>query len=71
MIGRAVAGWIGGRIDRRDGEGGALGAAVGVAVYTMGKRVLPAVLVIGSGVLLARYLRTRFSDDRAALEAAE
>ena len=60
MIGKAIAGWIGNKIDRRDGEGGTLGALTGVAVYTLGKRVLPAAIVIGGGVLGARYLRNRF-----------
>lgn len=71
MIGKAIAGWIGNRIDRRDGEGGTLGAITGVAVYETGKRVLPAAILIGGGVLFARYLRNRFAGDAPVLEAAE
>ncbi|NML06567.1 hypothetical protein [Sphingomonas sp. G-3-2-10] len=71
MIGKAIAGWIGHAIDKRDGEGGTLGALTGVAVYETGKRVLPAAILIGGGVLLARYLRNRFAGDAPALEAAE
>ncbi|MDP5277714.1 hypothetical protein Q9Q95_02155 [Sphingomonas sp. DG1-23] len=47
MIGKAIAGWLGNRIDRRDGEGGTLGALAGVAVWEVGKRVVPAALVLG------------------------
>jgi hypothetical protein len=59
MIGKAIAGWIGSSIDRRDGEGGALGAITGVAAWEVGKRVVPAVLVLGAAALGARYLTRR------------
>ncbi|MDF7773724.1 hypothetical protein P1X14_00565 [Sphingomonas sp. AOB5] len=71
MIGKAIAGWIGHSIDRRDGEGGTLGAITGVAVYETGKRVLPAAILIGGGVLLARYLRKRLGGEEALPEPAE
>lgn len=48
MIGDAIAGWIGNRIDRRDGEGGTLGAVAGVLVWKTAKRVIPAALVLGA-----------------------
>jgi hypothetical protein len=60
MIGKAIAGWIGSRIDRRDGEGGTLGALTGVAAWEVGKRVVPAMLVLGAAAYGARYLSRRF-----------
>ncbi|MGK6356164.1 hypothetical protein ACMGDH_13185 [Sphingomonas sp. DT-207] len=48
MIGDAIAGWIGNRIDRRDGEGGTLGAVAGVLVWKTAKRVIPAAIVLGA-----------------------
>jgi hypothetical protein len=48
MIGDAIAGWIGNRIDRRDGEGGTLGALAGVLTWKVTKRVVPAALVLGA-----------------------
>jgi len=48
MIGDAIAGWIGNRIDRRDGEGGTLGALTGVLVWKATKRIVPAALVLGA-----------------------
>ena len=57
MIGKAIAGWLGNRIDRRDGEGGTLGALTGVALWEVSKRVVPAALVLG-GVAYAVH---RFS----------
>lgn len=62
MIGKMIAGWIGEKIDERDGEGGALGAMVGVAVWEVGKRVVPAALVLGAGYLGARYLMRQFDE---------
>lgn len=59
MIGKAFAGWIGSKIDRRDGEGGTLGALVGVAVWEVGKRVVPAAIVIGGVAYGARYVSRR------------
>jgi hypothetical protein len=41
MIGNAIAGWIGNRIDRRDGEGGTLGALAGVLTWKATKRIVP------------------------------
>jgi hypothetical protein len=48
MIGKAIAGWIGHRVDASDGEGGALGAVTGVALWEVAKRVVPAALVFGA-----------------------
>jgi energy-converting hydrogenase Eha subunit B len=59
MIGQAIAGWIGNRIDRRDGKGGTLGTLAGVATYALGKRALPVMLVAGGAVLAARAIRNR------------
>ena len=61
MIGKAIAGWIGSRIDRRDGEGGALGAAVGVATWEVAKRVVPAALVLGAAAWGARALSRKMN----------
>ncbi|NYT40567.1 hypothetical protein HZY97_07350 [Sphingomonas sp. R-74633] len=47
MIGDAIAGWIGNRIDRRDGEGGTLGALAGVLSWKAAKKIVPAALVVG------------------------
>ena len=57
MIGKAIAGWIGSKIDQRDGEGGTLGALAGVAVYSLGKRVIPAALVLGGAALAVRHFQ--------------
>ena len=65
MIGKLIAGWIGEKIDQRDGEGGTMGAMVGVAVWEVGKRVVPAALVLGAGYLGARYLMRQFEGDAA------
>jgi len=48
MIGDAIAGWIGNRIDRRDGKGGALGAIAGVLTWKATRRIVPAALVLGA-----------------------
>ncbi len=69
MIGKAIAGWIGSRIDQRDGEGGTLGAIAGVAVYETAKRVIPAAAVIGGGYLLVRYLTNRFGGEESVQPA--
>lgn len=61
MIGNAIAGWIGNRIDRRDGEGGTLGAIVGVATWQVARRVVPAAVLLGTAALGARYIAKRFS----------
>lgn len=48
MIGDAIAGWIGNKIDRRDGKGGTLGAIAGVLTWKAARRIVPAALVIGA-----------------------
>lgn len=60
MIGDLVAGYIGKRIDERDGEGGTLGTLAVVATWRVGKTVVPAAIVIGAAALGARYLRKRW-----------
>ncbi|WP_448661905.1 hypothetical protein ACG3SL_14610 [Sphingomonas sp. CJ20] len=59
MIGKAIAGWIGSKIDQRDGEGGTMGAIVGVVVWEVGKRVVPAAIVLGAAAYGARYVSRR------------
>lgn len=48
MIGDAIAGWIGNKIDRRDGKGGTLGAIAGVLTWKATRRIVPAALVLGA-----------------------
>jgi hypothetical protein len=64
MIGDALAALIGRSIDRRDGEGGTLGAAAGVAVWEVAKRVVPAALFVGGAALGARYLARKMQSDQ-------
>jgi hypothetical protein len=59
MIGKAIAGWLGSKIDRRDGEGGTLGAVTGVAVWEVSKKLVPAALVLGGAAYVARRLSRR------------
>ncbi|MDG2535044.1 hypothetical protein P6144_15395 [Sphingomonas sp. HITSZ_GF] len=61
MIGDAIAGWIGNRIDRADGEGGALGAIAGVLTWKAAKKIVPAAIVIGG----AAYAYHHFTRGRA------
>lgn len=56
MIGDAIAGWIGNRIDRSDGEGGALGAIAGVLTWKAAKKIVPAAIVIGGAAYAYHYL---------------
>lgn len=60
MIGKAIAAYLGERIDKRDGKGGTLGALTGVAVYAVAKRVLPVVLLAGAAAVGTHYLQKRF-----------
>ena len=62
MIGDFIAGWIGNRIDKRDGEGGTLGALAGVATWKVARKVVPAALFIGGAALGARYLARRWQN---------
>jgi len=59
MIGDAIAGWIGNRIDRRDGEGGTLGALAGVLVWKATRKVVPAAIVLGAVAYGAHKLSRR------------
>lgn len=61
MIGDAIAGWIGNRIDRRDGEGGTLGALAGVLTWKAAKRIVPAAIVLGVAAYGARKLSQRMN----------
>ncbi|WP_084239266.1 hypothetical protein [Sphingomonas asaccharolytica] len=66
MIGDLIAAAIGRDIDRRDGEGGTLGALAGVATWKVARRVVPAAIVIGGAALGARYLIRKFRNDPAS-----
>lgn len=61
MIGDAIAGWIGNRIDRRDGEGGALGAIAGVLTWKAAKKIVPAAIVLGAAAYGAHKLSQRIN----------
>ncbi|MES2988667.1 MAG: hypothetical protein V4808_12240 [Pseudomonadota bacterium] len=61
MIGKAIAAYIGNRIDRRDGKGGTLGALAGMAAFGLGRRVLPAAIVLGAAAYGARAIQKRFN----------
>ncbi|WP_296616195.1 hypothetical protein [Sphingomonas sp.] len=66
MIGDFIAAAIGRNIDQRDGEGGTLGAVVGVATWEVAKRVVPAAIVLGGAALGARYLMRKFGNEPAS-----
>jgi len=66
VIGDLIAAAIGRDIDRRDGEGGALGALAGVATWKVARRVVPAAIVIGGAALGARYLIRKFRNAPAS-----
>jgi len=60
MIGKLIAAYIGEKIDKRDGKGGALGAIAGATVYGLGKRVLPVAILAGGAAIGVHYLQKRF-----------
>ena len=62
MIGDAIAGYIGNRIDRRDGKGGTIGALVGVLGWKAARKVVPAVIVLGAAAYGARYLSRKLGN---------
>lgn len=66
MIGDLIAAAIGRNIDQRDGEGGTMGALVGVATWEVAKRVVPAAIVLGGAALGARYLARKFRNEPAS-----
>ena len=65
MIGEAVAGYIGHKIDASDGEGGALGAALGVVTWKIAKTVVPAAIVLGAAAFGYSYVKRRFAESQA------
>ena len=56
MIGKILGALIGAEIDRRDGEGGMKGAAVGAISVGIAKRVVPLALVIAGAVVAKRLI---------------
>jgi hypothetical protein len=60
MIGKAIAAYLGEKIDKRDGKGGTLGALTGVAVYGLAKRVIPVAILAGAAAAGTHYLQKRF-----------
>jgi hypothetical protein len=61
MIGKAIAAYIGEKIDQRDGKGGTIGALAGVAAWSVARRVIPAAIVLGGAAYGVNVLRKRFS----------
>lgn len=55
MIGKILGALVGGAIDRRDGDSGAEGAAIGAISVAVAKRVVPVALVI-AGIVVAKKL---------------
>ena len=71
MIGDAIAGYIGNRIDSSDGKGGTLGALAGIVTWKVAKKVIPAALVVGGAALAAQYVSRRFfSNDSGGATSA-
>jgi len=62
MIGNAIAALIGHKIDSSDGEGGAVGAVAGVAVWKVAKAVVPAALFFGAIAYGIHYLANQGDD---------
>jgi hypothetical protein len=59
MIGKILAGVIGNRIDRRDGEGGLKGAAIGVVAASALRRLGPIGLALGGAYALKKAMDRR------------
>jgi hypothetical protein len=66
VIGDLIAAAVGRNVDRRDGEGGTLGALAGVATWKVARRVVPAAIVLGGAALGARYLARKFRNQPAS-----
>jgi hypothetical protein len=62
MIGNLIGAAIGRAIDRRDGEGGLAGAAIGALSVSVIKRALPLALVVGGAYALIASLKSRSAD---------
>jgi hypothetical protein len=66
MIGKLLAAFIGRRIDRRDGKGGAKGALMGVAAAGLIRRAGPLALLAGGAYVAKKALDHRKAERRAA-----
>ena len=55
MIGKILGALVGGAIDRRDGDSGVKGAAIGAVSVGIAKRIVPVALVI-AGIVVTRKL---------------
>lgn len=55
MIGKILGALVGGALDRRDGDSGIRGAAIGAAGVSVAKRLAPVALLLG-GVYVAKKL---------------
>jgi hypothetical protein len=62
MIGNLIGAAIGRAIDRRDGEGGLAGAAIGALSVSVIRRTLPLALVVGGAYALIASLKSRSAD---------
>lgn len=67
MFGKLLGAYIGNRIDRRDGKGGAKGALMGAAAAGIIRRVGPLGLLLG-GAYVAKKAFDKRKADRAAGE---
>lgn len=66
MIGKLLAAFIGHKIDRRDGKGGAKGALMGVAAAGVLRRAGPLALLAGGAYVAKKALDHRKAERRAA-----
>ncbi|KQX25343.1 MULTISPECIES: hypothetical protein [unclassified Sphingomonas] len=66
MIGKLLAAFIGRKIDRRDGKGGAKGALMGVAAASLVRRAGPLALLAGGAYVAKKALDHHKAERRAA-----
>ncbi|MBN8807923.1 MAG: hypothetical protein J0I47_06770 [Sphingomonas sp.] len=66
MIGDLIAAAIGKHIDESDGEGGTLGAIVGVLTWKAAKTIIPAAVIVGTSY----YVYNRLTGGRSVAPTA-
>jgi len=62
MIGNLIGAAIGRAIDRRDGEGGLAGAAIGAISVSVLRRAIPLALAVGGAYALISSFKSRSAD---------
>ena len=55
MIGKIIGAMVGGALDRRDGDSGSKGAAIGAVTVGVARRLAPVALLLG-GAYVAKKL---------------